>query len=258
MRRVLGAIALIAAVVGVLALGNRASATNAIMDDFTTAYPATAGTALDSCSTCHTSVPTLNSYGLAVRSSGFDFAGIGGLDSDGDGFSNLQEIQALTKPGDASDHPPVATTSTTTTTTTNPTSPTSTTSTTSTTQPAMQSVSGSPVPGPSGAMAFDAGPAGTVWLTVDNGRLVVSKVDTSWSYEIEEEFDDDGHEIEIKFRSGETEVEFEAELEHGKIETEVEIEHDDDHDDDGDHGSDDHGDDHDDNHSKYDDEDDDD
>jgi hypothetical protein len=244
MRRFLAGAALLAAVVGVLLISEGASATNAIQDNFTNAYPATQGTALASCSTCHTSVPALNPYGSAVRASGFNFGSIESLDADGDGFTNLEEIQALTNPGDASDHPVVTTTttSTTTTTTTMATPTPSTTTTTTTTLPQ------TPVTAPAAdAMAFDAGPAGTVWLAVEDGRLVVIEVETTWSYEIEVEFDDDEHEIEIEFRNGDQEVEFKAELEDGQIETEVELENDDDHDDDDDdHHSRDHDDDHDD------------
>ncbi|OPY25605.1 MAG: hypothetical protein A4E23_00015 [Methanomethylovorans sp. PtaU1.Bin073] len=79
----------------------------------------TSGTNLDSCKTCHTSSGggSLNPYGRAYSSNGRNFASIESLDSDNDGFTNIEEINALTFPGDANDHP--QTTSATPTTTTN-------------------------------------------------------------------------------------------------------------------------------------------
>jgi hypothetical protein len=79
----------------------------------------TSGTNLDSCKACHTSSGggSLNPYGRAYSSNGRNFASIETLDSDNDGFTNIEEINALTFPGDANDHP--QTTSATPTTTTN-------------------------------------------------------------------------------------------------------------------------------------------
>jgi hypothetical protein len=77
------------------------------LTDFRTAYPTTA---LNSCTVCHTSPPTLNPYGNAWLASGYDFAAIAGLDSDGDGFSNIAEIQAGTYPGNAASKPAADTT----------------------------------------------------------------------------------------------------------------------------------------------------
>ena len=78
-----------------------------------TRYPGMVGTRIDSCSLCHTSsIPNLNPYGMAYRSSGRTpaaLAAIESLDSDGDGYTNLQEITALTFPGDPGDHPAAAT-----------------------------------------------------------------------------------------------------------------------------------------------------
>ena len=71
-------------------------------------YPNISGTKLDGCTLCHTGTPsenTLNSYATDYRSHSHDFSAIEGLDSDGDGFTNLAEIQALTFPGDAADPP---------------------------------------------------------------------------------------------------------------------------------------------------------
>jgi hypothetical protein len=102
--------------------------------NFLAVYPQTAGTKLDSCATCHTGGQgtksavgscqwchmtygydasgnigdTLNSYGLAYFANGRSEAAlqaIEGMDSDGDGYSNLTEINALRYPGNAKDDP---------------------------------------------------------------------------------------------------------------------------------------------------------
>ncbi len=78
------------------------------LTDFVNTYPNTAGTQLDSCSTCHTSVPNRNPYGDDYKSHGHNFQAIELLDSDGDGYSNIEEINALTMPGDPSSHPGAA------------------------------------------------------------------------------------------------------------------------------------------------------
>ncbi len=66
-----------------------------------------------SCSTCHTSsIPALNVYGAAYKSNGRSAAALATIeptDSDGDGYTNLQEINAGTNPGDASSHPSAVT-----------------------------------------------------------------------------------------------------------------------------------------------------
>ncbi|MDR9449771.1 MAG: hypothetical protein RI637_01025 [Acidimicrobiia bacterium] len=251
MKRFLAATAFLVVAVGVIAISTSASAKDSILTSFTSNYPATAGSALDSCSTCHTSVPALNAYGSALQAAGLNFRTIEGLDSDGDGFTNLQEIRALTNPGVASSRPTTPTSTSTTSSTTSTTSAAtpSTSSTTSTTaaaatQPATAALT--PAVGPSGSTAFEVKEVGTVWLAIEEGRLLVTRVDTTWQYSQES----DGHEVEIKFRSGNQEVEFEAELEDGAIRTEIEVGSDDDRDDDRDHGNDDgrHDDDDDDDH----------
>jgi type II secretory pathway pseudopilin PulG len=67
----------------------------------------TSGTKLDSCNTCHTSGggSPRNPYGLAFSDSGHDFSSIEALDSDSDGFTNIEEINALTFPGNPTDYP---------------------------------------------------------------------------------------------------------------------------------------------------------
>jgi hypothetical protein len=84
---------------------------------FNTRY-GTSGTQLNSCTLCHVGSPgnmVFNPYGAAFDSIGSHgsnpagaFASIEGLDSDGDGYSNLAEIQARTFPGNASSHPTVS------------------------------------------------------------------------------------------------------------------------------------------------------
>jgi hypothetical protein len=104
------------------------------INNFLAVYPFAKSTKLDDCSLCHpggkigsktygscdychqtygTKVPhtppvPLNSYGDAYKAVGRTTASIQtiqGLDSDGDGKSNLEEIQALTFPGDPKDYP---------------------------------------------------------------------------------------------------------------------------------------------------------
>ncbi len=79
------------------------------MDTFRAAYAQITGTRLDDCSTCHISTRPnkLNSYGEAYATDRTQagLAAIEALDSDDDGFTNLDEINALTYPGDAADHP---------------------------------------------------------------------------------------------------------------------------------------------------------
>ena len=87
------------------------------INNFLARYPSTAGSHIDpnTCSTCHTSVPSLNSYGAAYKAAGRNpaaLAAIESADSDGDGFSNLAEIVAFTYPGNAADHPVAATATT--------------------------------------------------------------------------------------------------------------------------------------------------
>ena len=69
----------------------------------------TQGTRLDSCQTCHTTSAgkkdNVNQYGNDWAANNHDFAAVEGLDSDGDGFTNIDEIKALTFPGDPADNP---------------------------------------------------------------------------------------------------------------------------------------------------------
>ena len=83
-----------------------ALALSSIKSSFNTQY-GTAGTSLDTCNTCHS--PSLfdiggsnpvNYYGRDLFNSGINFVSIEGTDSDGDGYTNLAEINARTFPGD--------------------------------------------------------------------------------------------------------------------------------------------------------------
>jgi len=95
------------------------------LDIFNDVY-ATSDTKLDTCETCHTIGRNTNSYGSHVKSEfrsmiassareitdeeGFDIfrsalRSIEKQDSDGDGHSNINEINARTFPGDSADNP---------------------------------------------------------------------------------------------------------------------------------------------------------
>jgi hypothetical protein len=118
-------------------------ASDADINNFVRAYPQTVGTRLDDCQTCHaggtvnngegdikvnacdychyvihppegwTGLPesfaeTLNPYGAAYDDAGRNAAALGdiaGLDSDGDGHTNSEEISALRYPGDDGSYP---------------------------------------------------------------------------------------------------------------------------------------------------------
>lgn len=108
------------ALLGVAALNPPAEATPEHSEEFNEKYD-TRGTRLNSCTTCHSSsTPSkenLNPYGVDFHEA-HDFGAIEQFDSDGDGFTNIDEIKALTFPGDPADSPSTATTTTSTSTTT--------------------------------------------------------------------------------------------------------------------------------------------
>ncbi|WMW25101.1 PGF-CTERM sorting domain-containing protein [Methanolobus sediminis] len=69
------------------------------------------GTRLATCDMCHINPNgggPRDSYGLAYAGNGKNFSAIEELDSDGDGFTNIEEISALTFPGDSDDYPVIA------------------------------------------------------------------------------------------------------------------------------------------------------
>jgi len=72
-----------------------------------TAYPQAANTDLAKCTVCHTmpGYATRNTFGTDFANNGMDFKAIEQMDSDDDGFSNLEEINAGTLPGDAESKP---------------------------------------------------------------------------------------------------------------------------------------------------------
>jgi hypothetical protein len=66
------------------------------------------GTTLGSCITCHYQIDGKggeNAYGLDYRNSGRNFAAVEPLDSDNDGFTNLDEINGDAFPGDPNSQP---------------------------------------------------------------------------------------------------------------------------------------------------------
>src|SRR4030065_267486 len=81
-----------------------AHADSGYMTSFNNRY-GTAGTAIATCSVCHTTAPACNSYGNAFKTNAHNYATIEPLDSDGDGFTNIVEINAKAFPGNASSNP---------------------------------------------------------------------------------------------------------------------------------------------------------
>ncbi len=115
-------LALIFGLLIVAASASTASAKSTFLGDFNARY-GTAGTPLDSCSLCHTNIPSVNGYGADWVDNSKSFSAIEGRDSDGDGWSNIDEILALSMPGDATSvpsPPPTTTTQPPGTTTTGP------------------------------------------------------------------------------------------------------------------------------------------
>ncbi|MEW6116671.1 MAG: choice-of-anchor D domain-containing protein [Nitrospirota bacterium] len=88
----------------IIAISGTALAKSTYLDSFNSTY-GTAGTVLNTCSVCHTAVPALNPYGTAYKNSGHVFSTIQTLDSDGDGSTNIVEINARTFPGDPTSKP---------------------------------------------------------------------------------------------------------------------------------------------------------
>jgi hypothetical protein len=107
-KRVCVVLLAIASILGFLSI---AHAKSGYTTQFNTKY-GTAGTALDTCTICHPSVPQTNSFGADFASKtipghtalAFD-AALEARDSDGDGFTNIAEINAKTFPGNSSSHP---------------------------------------------------------------------------------------------------------------------------------------------------------
>lgn len=88
----------------VIFIYTKSYAVSGYLNSFNTTY-GTKGTILDSCSLCHTVKPAVNSYGAAYMNNGYNFKTIENLDSDGDGYTNISEINARTLPGDQNSKP---------------------------------------------------------------------------------------------------------------------------------------------------------
>jgi mono/diheme cytochrome c family protein len=84
---------------------------------FESTYPDAVGTRIDSCSLCHFTDSEgkwdENQFADDFDEADKDFVAIQNLDSDGDGYTNLQEIQAGTFPGAGADNPATVVTTTT-------------------------------------------------------------------------------------------------------------------------------------------------
>ncbi len=84
-----------------------ASAYGGYLNAFNQQYN-TSGTKLDSCGVCHVAPGgggAVNPYGKAFADTGNSFAAIESLDSDGDGYTNINEINNLTFPGNPGNKP---------------------------------------------------------------------------------------------------------------------------------------------------------
>ena len=94
------------AVVFVVGTVGSAAALSSYYNSFSSTYPSSA-TKSFSCSICHVPAgpPSLNPYGSAYASAGHNFKSIESQDSDGDGATNIVEINAGTNPGDPGSKP---------------------------------------------------------------------------------------------------------------------------------------------------------
>jgi hypothetical protein len=101
---IVGAVLLI---IGGVIVPNFAQAKSSFLSAMMSQYPQAANSKLNSCVTCHPgdNPNQFNNYANDYRNSGHNFSAIEQLDSDGDGVINLDEINAQTYPGDASDTP---------------------------------------------------------------------------------------------------------------------------------------------------------
>jgi hypothetical protein len=109
--KVLGGVAVLSAVIsaaGFTLLVSPAQSTPEYMSQFNAKYN-TRGAKVDSCLTCHTQqqggTENINAYGKDFGAANHDFGAVEGKDSDGDGFSNIDEIKADTFPGNKDDNP---------------------------------------------------------------------------------------------------------------------------------------------------------
>lgn len=103
--RVRALVAVIISMAIVIGMAGVASAVPPTLSRFTQTYPPAASSKLNDCIVCHAQVPSLNPYGTDLLAAAYNFAAVESKDSDGDGFTNVQEITALTFPGDPADAP---------------------------------------------------------------------------------------------------------------------------------------------------------
>jgi hypothetical protein len=102
---------LVVALTLVLGFATIASADVGALQDFNAQYPGNSFG--NSCNICHKSIPKTNAYGKALFNAGATannvpsetFVAVEELDSDGDGFTNIEEINAGTFPGNPNSHP---------------------------------------------------------------------------------------------------------------------------------------------------------
>ena len=94
------------AVAFVIGAVGSAGAVSSYFSSFSSTYPGS-GTASFSCSICHVPAgpPARNPYGTAYANAGHNFAAIASQDSDGDGATNIVEINAGKNPGDPGSKP---------------------------------------------------------------------------------------------------------------------------------------------------------
>lgn len=110
--KVFGAVAVASAVLtaaGLATFSPTAESLPEYLGQFNSKYK-TSGSKLDSCTTCHRagegpSAETLNPYGTDFGAADHDFAAIEPKDSDGDGVTNIDEINGGSFPGDPADKP---------------------------------------------------------------------------------------------------------------------------------------------------------
>ncbi len=108
---VLGGVAVLSAAISMASFGflvSPAESRPEYLSEFNSRYK-TSGSRLDTCSTCHASSSpskeNLNPYGTDFGAAKHDFGAVEPKDSDGDGFSNIDEIKAGTFPGDPNENP---------------------------------------------------------------------------------------------------------------------------------------------------------
>ena len=90
-----------AILLAVLLIPTLSLGTPGILKMFLARYPASEGSQLSNCRTCHMPAQKncLNSYALNLKENGLDFGSIEMSDSDGDTVSNIAEISAKQLPG---------------------------------------------------------------------------------------------------------------------------------------------------------------